>query len=998
MATGEYLPPVVSRLTMDMGDFESAIAKAKALMKSLNGDATIKVGSELNKGQLAGVLANASTIVDSFNGANIRIGSEVDMSSLMRSIAEIKAATSAVSATAGAAAGGAAGAAGGALLGGMFGGWLTANALHWIIAGGAEILAVTVPALVALGAAAAVAAPAVQNVAQHMKAVQIATSAAGDMFNTTAGQMVGLTHSLQAAQDAASPSVYGALGSAVITVNEHFGNLAQTGLQVTQVFQTFAAKVATDFAPGGSMGSTVDALLSHMTTDLTQIGQLFGNLGHSLLTFAAQMPGLAEILLGSFAGIAGALSNVLQFVGKFQVAGASLITVFMGFEEFNRWGGLLATTLTKLGIAQASLVGGPFSFARMGSVIQGLLSIFPTLLSYVARFAATVGAGGMAKGLTGMAEGLAGAIEQLSPFQAGLIAVAAIGLGIFIDKLVTARSAAQQFTDSLQQAALSASNVQSFQQITQNIGQLQAQIAQATQQVTQNAASLGTLTTALNPSVAASDRFNSSVRTQNYILQQSQQAAATYNAGLQQQQQDLNNVTQGAIYLAATYKTNLVGALALADLANVKLANGILGSGQAAQIARMQIASLVQGYEAMGQPLTAVGSDMTALAIQSGLANTQVSKLNQAWDQFMQNLTGGTSGLANFVQSLQNMGSVAASTTNNLANGTGKISLSVSQFADSLKTFTGNGAQAWQNFDQVVGSTAPQLIDWLRTAGAEGALSGGQFTQAVLGMVSSLTGFASASPTAQAELLGLVQQVDPNIQTWGQLTTRIKDTGASLKNTQDAVQQATAKMGDMAQVAQNLGTVMQNALLTSLSQAKIQASGAGAAMQTYEQDIMNAGTSASKTAGDRAALISDLEKLGYSAKQAAQLVQLVANNINNLHDKTVTITVNTVARGTAAGSGGGTRIVNGGYASGTPAAPSGWAWVGEAGPELVKFRGGEQVLPNQVSRGFAQGAYTGGDIHVHVSLDGRQIANAVASRAVQSQRRTGHNGMQRRTR
>src|SRR5579859_6497177 len=196
----------------------------------------------------------------------------------------------------------------------------------------------------------------------------------------------------------------------------------------------------------------------------------------------------------------------------------------------------------------------------------------------------------------------------------------------------------------------------------------------------------------------------------------------------------------------------------------------------------------------MGQPLTAVGSDMTALAIQSGLANTQVSKLNQAWDQFMQNLTGGTSGLANFVQSLQNMGSVAASTTNNLANGTGKISLSVSQFADSLKTFTGNGAQAWQNFDQVVGSTAPQLIDWLRTAGAEGALSGGQFTQAVLGMVSSLTGFASASPTAQAELLGLVQQVDPNIQTWGQLTTSIKDTGASLKNTQDAVQQATAKM------------------------------------------------------------------------------------------------------------------------------------------------------------------------------------------------------------
>jgi hypothetical protein len=410
----------------------------------------------------------------------------------------------------------------------------------------------------------------------------------------------------------------------------------------------------------------------------------------------------------------------------------------------------------------------------------------------------------------------------------------------------------------------------------------------------------------------------------------------------------------------------------------------------------MQIASLVQGYMSMGQPLTAVGSDMTVLAIQSGLANTQVSKLNQAWDQFMQNLTGGTSALAAVNQSLANL----TTGTNNVTSILGKtksVSLSIQDFASSLKTFSGAGATAWQNFNQVVGSTAPQLIDWLRTAGAEGALSGQQFSQAVMGMVSALVPLASQSQTAQAEVLGLVQQVNPSIQTWNQLTTALKNDHASMKDTTSAVQDATKKMGDMAQVAQNLGTVMQSALLTALSQAKIQASGAGAAMQTYEQDIMNAGSSASKTAGDRAALIADLEKLGYTAKQAAQLVQMVANNINNLHDKTVTINVVTKSTGSVQGTGGNTGGSRG-YASGTPAAPAGWAWVGEAGPELVKFRGGEQVLPNQVSRGFAQGAYTGGDIHVHVSLDGRQIAQAVASRAVQSQRRTGHNGMQRRTR
>lgn len=35
-----------------------------------------------------------------------------------------------------------------------------------------------------------------------------------------------------------------------------------------------------------------------------------------------------------------------------------------------------------------------------------------------------------------------------------------------------------------------------------------------------------------------------------------------------------------------------------------------------------------------------------------------------------------------------------------------------------------------------------------------------------------------------------------------------------------------------------------------------------------------------------------------------------------------------------------------GYAAGTNSASPGWAWVGEEGPELMRFRGGEQVVPN----------------------------------------------------
>jgi hypothetical protein len=87
-----------------------------------------------------------------------------------------------------------------------------------------------------------------------------------------------------------------------------------------------------------------------------------------------------------------------------------------------------------------------------------------------------------------------------------------------------------------------------------------------------------------------------------------------------------------------------------------------------------------------------------------------------------------------------------------------------------------------------------------------------------------------------------------------------------------------------------------------------------------------------------------------------------------------------------------------GYASGTSGASSGWAWVGEQGPELVRFSGGESVIPNGVSRGYAGGT---GDLSlppIIVQLDGRELSQTTAKWAVERQRRTGTNGYGKRTR
>lgn len=81
-----------------------------------------------------------------------------------------------------------------------------------------------------------------------------------------------------------------------------------------------------------------------------------------------------------------------------------------------------------------------------------------------------------------------------------------------------------------------------------------------------------------------------------------------------------------------------------------------------------------------------------------------------------------------------------------------------------------------------------------------------------------------------------------------------------------------------------------------------------------------------------------------------------------------------------------------GFADGTVGAPPGWAWVGERGPELMRFRGGEQVMPSHMSfavtRGFANGtpgisAAIGGRPVVKI-YDQRSNSNSQAAEVKQS--------------
>lgn len=68
----------------------------------------------------------------------------------------------------------------------------------------------------------------------------------------------------------------------------------------------------------------------------------------------------------------------------------------------------------------------------------------------------------------------------------------------------------------------------------------------------------------------------------------------------------------------------------------------------------------------------------------------------------------------------------------------------------------------------------------------------------------------------------------------------------------------------------------------------------------------------------------------------------------------------------------GSVIPRGGYASGTESAPPGLAWVGERGPELMSFAGGERVYTASQSRAISAGASNGGGqvVNLNVTVNG----------------------------
>jgi hypothetical protein len=194
------------------------------------------------------------------------------------------------------------------------------------------------------------------------------------------------------------------------------------------------------------------------------------------------------------------------------------------------------------------------------------------------------------------------------------------------------------------------------------------------------------------------------------------------------------------------------------------------------------------------------------------------------------------------------------------------------------------------------------------------------------------------------------------------------DGNNQLKGAVDKAHGSVNDMGNRLQrlAADDLATAINNTV--KLSQDTLQSTGSYAkAMAAIQREI------------------GVLQSLHSKSTEVTTAIKYLQEYLNALHSKSITLGFHIVTTGSmpsAYQQGSNGHAV--GYASGTGSARPGWAWVGERGPELAYFRGGEKVIPHAqsmaVSRGYASGTGEPEPAPVIVYLDGQIIYKNVEQR------------------
>jgi hypothetical protein len=1106
MAVGEYLPPVVTRLSMNIDDFVGGVAKAKAALKALDGDVEIKVDDAgidaaiAKMGRFKDKTEQATAAQKAFSG-QVRDSSRAllyqsaaldaangSITSMSRRAATAAAAQGrlqhAIDQTnmslAGQALAGAAARAGLPVMPGRNGlnggnginapnggtskmpgwfGFLQQDVTLWggllgdaHFIGKVQLWHVAVDALIetfiSLGSALA-----------DLTIMFASWAAAGDdIFNrlmaiSSVNQALGanvppLTGNFQKLSQSLAPQVVEAYGAALNTVSKNTGTLSSVATAATQGMDNWLARLDL-FIKSTSGGGFLQSGLGF----LHQFSQVADSLGVSLLNLAKADPGTAHFLMD----IATAAAKVVEAV-------TSLPTWFlqatMAVHSFFLWGGLLATQLLKLlnpisrvalalgglgaggamtgqaaGLA-ATATAGERTKAVIADIAAGFKAFGSNIASVVMMWVGLAQATSTWTVVSALAKTAAGNLGKAllavaaSPWTWAIIGAAAIAA--FTLEMIHADDAAKNFANTMKSDLGNMGVGDAIIQSMTDINTLQKSIASAGAAMNKSISSAGKggLASWLDPVGIARNLG---------IIKQQADSVQIYQGALANLNGTQSKLFQGMQHLTSQGLT-WNQALAVMDMAGVKAGDGL-------DLMNQKTDNLLKGYQSLGFQAGILGNSINAVSFAEEQQNSQIQQITQGYSAFINLVTGGVTAFTQFQQQLQGIGTAASTADNKLSVGMGKVSVTTkgagaaaSGAAVKFDDLSSAGLQLQSAFAQGV-SSGSQLMNQLYLMASASNLGDRGLhllTQAGQDMVAQLIPLSQGNRTAASEIYALAQTAGyhgaPSLAALAKWSGTATGKAADLNR---IISILTGSSADLATDVNNLANAIQGNLNQAMAQALLQANGGQRVFDNFVSSLQNSKTSAGNlgaaaenlakkllavegnTTQARGTFESFIIAMGGSQRAADQLwrdltsgaagsasavqrdMAALQSAINSLHGKTITIT--TIERAIGAGSapraGVSSPSALKGYATGTSGAARGWGWVGEKGPELVNFRGGETVIPNQVSRGYAAGAGDfSGDTHVHVYLDGRKIQRTVQKRSATTERRTGTSGLSRRTR
>lgn len=846
---------------------------------------------------------------------------------------------------------------GGGVLGGLtghlqlFGGWLTklgapawvgtVTGMHILVEGLVELSAVLIPATIAFGAFVGAAIPTVTDMYAAEKNMYTVSQALGI-------QMPGLSGGFKQIADAVQPNVYILAGEGLAIINSKTGEFQRLATGAGGVVDNLGARI--EMALGGN---GLDGFISHGVDDLQTLGNIFGNVFGIIGNLLKTVPGYAELLFRGIMDVTGALENI---TGSGAVQGI-------------------------IGIALA--LHGAIFYA--GLAVTGILALQGPLLS-VAAWAmdgvATLGALGSMFLEAAADEGImAAAMDMISLVDPWILAAAAVGILVgglvalvsWLGGSVNAQRAyLNEVEDTIQQQKTFAGIIS----VTSDALKTTNDQLKTTPQYTQQ------MVTGFHGMSHEAEGVNST-----YTNLTNNSKALTAQLAMEQNRQKQLVGIFGSVAAAQTAMGQAgIPLSAIAD-ANASSWKKDIVELSALNTATVQLAGYQNGQAAAMQ---------NALNVMQG-TTTQIANITQAQDGLMNLVTGSENAFDTFAlgqATLAGNFGLTAKQAQTVSHSLGDIKLSATTAGATMGGLNQASLTLSQSFYTQV-SNAQKVIDSLEQA----QMPANQMTAAVGALAGQMLPFAQNDEAARATMVAMINDaLGPGTVSMQNLNTWVKQNATTMDGLNTIVEQATVKVGTLANVLETqLNAQFQAALLKS--------SGATGAVQAFADAITNTGSSSIQTTNARVALINDLIKTGMSSQQAQTYVQNLQNQIDSMHGASVTVNA---ATGQAVANVQsfqsmvdslhgmtvqiGTQIVgptqltqaflNGiGYASGgivghaaSGGMRNGLTVVGEMGPELVRLPQGSQVYPTGVTPGYANqggGGGWGGDVNVVFQSQGQ---------------------------